>query len=113
MSKQVQILDNIELGSSSSSSETSVKAKSNLSPMPRKYKALLLLAGVLATLVVGLLIAVTVGVSVVFSHRSQHHGDPMIDQETRMDPMIDQETRMELLKQVCLHDHDHNEHFYS
>ena len=103
MSKQVRILDNIELGSSSSSSETSVKAKSNLSPMPRKYKALLLVAGILATLVVGLLIAVTVGASVVFSHRSQHHGDPMIDQEKRA----------ELLKQVCLHNHDHNEHFYS
>ena len=90
MSKQVRIQDNVELADSSS--EMSVKAKSNLSSMLRKYKALLLVAGELATLVVGLLIAVTVGASVVFSHSGQS--------EEQGDPMIDMETRMQLQKQV-------------
>ena len=82
MSKQVRIVDNIELAGSSS--ETSVKARSNLSSMPRKYKALLLVAGVLAAL--GVLVAVAVGVStsIVFRHSDSHHGDPMIDEETMM-----------------------------
>lgn len=83
-------MDNIELAGSSS--ERSTKARSNLSSMPRKYKALLLVAGVLAALVVGLLVAIAVGASVVFSHSDSHHPG---------DPMIDEETRMELLKQVC------------
>lgn len=83
MSKQVRIVDNIELAGSSS--ETSVKARSNLSSMPRKYKALLLVAGVLAALLVGVLVAVAVGASVVFSHSDSHHGDPMIDEETMME----------------------------
>ena len=95
MSKQVHILDNVELAGSSS--ETNVKSKSNLSSMPRKYKALLLVAGVLAVLAVGLLIAVTVGTSVVFS-RSGHSEDA----EQQGDPMIDDETRMQLRKQVYL-----------
>ena len=86
----MRILDNVELADSSS--KMSVKAKSNLSSMPRKYKALLLVAGVLAVLVVGLLIAVTVGASVVFSHSGQS--------EEQGDPMIDMETRMQLRKQV-------------
>lgn len=93
MSKQVRILDNIELASSSS--ETSVKAKSNLSSMPRRYKALLLVAGVLAMVAVGLLIAVTVGTSIVFSHSG--HSEVA---EQRGDPLIDDDTKMQLLKQV-------------
>ena len=83
MSKQVRIVDNIELAGSSS--ETSVKGRSNLSSMSRKYKALLLIAGVLAALVVGVLVAVAVGASVIFRHSDSHHGDPMIDEETMME----------------------------
>ena len=55
------------------------------------------MAGVLAVLAVGLLIAVTVGTSVVFG-RSGHSEDA----EQQGDPMIDDETRMQLRKQVCL-----------
>ena len=90
MSKQVHTLDNVELASKSSSERSAnynyCKAKSNLSPsMSRKHKALLLVAGVVAALVLGLLIALAVGVSVVFRHSGQHStGDPMIDDETQM-----------------------------
>ena len=97
MSKQVRILDNIE--SAGSLSEKSVKAKSNLSSMPRKYKVLLLVAGLLAAFAVGVLIVVAVGTSLVFTRdsapgQSEHA-------EIQGDPMIDRATREQLLKQVC------------
>jgi hypothetical protein len=91
MSKQVRIQDDIELAGSSSETRSSTKAKSNLSSMPTKYKVLLLVAGVLTVLVVGLVVAVAIGASVVVGRNSDsHHGDPMIDEDTKIQ-----------LRQVC------------
>lgn len=99
MSKQVRILDNVELANRSS--ETCTKPKSNLSP---KNKVLLLAAGVLAVLAVGVLVALAVGAGVMFRH---HIGGGAPGQsegagEQQGDPIIDPATKLQLLKQVYI-----------